>query len=38
MATKQETFEWVEGFNVANEIRSKLEPHCEKIMCAKGRA
>jgi len=31
MATKQETFEWVEANNVANEIRSKLEPYCERI-------
>lgn len=29
---KQETFEWTEAFKVANEIRSKLEPHCENIM------
>lgn len=29
MATKQETFEWKQAGEVANEIRSKLEPHCE---------
>jgi DNA polymerase/3'-5' exonuclease PolX len=32
--TKQETFEWVEANNVANEIRSKLEHRCQKIMVA----
>jgi DNA polymerase/3'-5' exonuclease PolX len=32
MATKQETFEWRVAFSAANEIRSKLESHCERIL------
>jgi DNA polymerase/3'-5' exonuclease PolX len=32
MATKQDAFEWAEANKVANEIRSKLEPYCDKIM------
>jgi len=27
MATKQETFKWQDAFTIANEIRSRLEPH-----------